>query len=187
MAGKNKNKTKKKKKKKNDAPADPDAPRIKLVVQNRRARHDYAIEKTFEAGLVLKGSEVKSLREGRMAIAQSFCRFDDQGELWLEGSHVSEYKNASYFGHEPERRRKLLMHARELQRLRQRVEQQGYALVPTKVYFKNGVAKVELALGKGRRKGDRREAARREADKADARRAMRKSARSAHARRGRDD
>lgn len=130
----------------------------KLIASNRRARHDYSVLDVVEAGLVLSGSEVKSLRLGEVQMADAYARYSD-GELWLEGVHVSPYQFATGVGaHDPDRRRKLLLHRQEIERLQARVAQERLALVPLSLYFIEGRAKVELALGKGRQKADKRQA-----------------------------
>lgn len=130
----------------------------KLVASNRRARHDYSILDTVEAGLVLHGSEVKSLRSGQVQLADGFARYD-RGELWLEGVHIAPYAFAVGVGaHDPDRRRKLLLHRSEIGRLQDRVARERLTLVPLSLYFRDGRAKVELALAKGRLKGDKRQA-----------------------------
>ncbi|MDQ7844394.1 MAG: SsrA-binding protein SmpB [Armatimonadota bacterium] len=136
-----------------------------VVATNRRARHEYHIEETYEAGLVLTGTEVKSLRAGRASIQEAFARVED-GEVWLYHMHIPPYEAGNIFNHEPRRRRKLLLHRREVDRLFGRVRQKGYALIPLRVYFRRGLAKVELAVGRGKRQYDKREAiAEREADR----------------------
>jgi SsrA-binding protein len=133
-------------------------PGTKIVASNRKARHDFSILETMEAGMVLLGSEVKSLRGGHVQLADAYARVTG-GELWLEGVHIAPYAFARGFGsHDPDRPRKLLLHADEIARLRARVAQERLALVPLAIYFKDGRAKVELALARGRRKEDRREA-----------------------------
>jgi SsrA-binding protein len=128
------------------------------IADNRRARHDYEVLDTFEAGLVLQGSEVKSLRLGQVQLADAFARLAGD-ELWLEGVHIAPYQFANGVGaHDPDRRRKLLLHREELDRLADRLRQDRLALVPLRLYFKDGRAKVELALAKGRQKGDKRQA-----------------------------
>jgi SsrA-binding protein len=128
------------------------------VASNRRARHDYAILDTIEAGLVLRGSEVKSIREGLVQLGDAFVRFD-RGEAWLEGMHVSPYSMAVGYGaHDPDRRRKLLLNRAEIQRWSDRVHREHLAVIPLSVYFTEGRAKVELALARGRRKEDKRQA-----------------------------
>jgi SsrA-binding protein len=127
------------------------------VATNRRARFDYQIEDAWEAGLVLTGSEVKSLREGNVNLSDAYAQPRGE-ELFLVNCRIGEYKQASHFGHSPLRDRKLLMRRGEIDRIRGKVEQRGYTLVPLRVYFKGGWAKVELGLGKGRAHADRREA-----------------------------
>jgi SsrA-binding protein len=133
----------------------PDLPK-RLIASNRRARHDYLIEKTLEAGLVLFGSEVKSLRGNGASLAEAFARFED-GELWLERMHVPPLPQASYQNHEPLRRRKCLVHRREAAKLEGLLEQGHRTLVPLSLYFLGHRIKVELAIGLSRQKGDRRE------------------------------
>jgi SsrA-binding protein len=139
--------------------------RNRMVAQNRRARHDYDILDTYEAGLVLVGSEVKSLREGKAQLRDSYARVQD-GEVWLYGVHVPPYVFATGFGAvDPDRRRKLLLHRREIEELAKRMGQESLTLVPLSLYFKDGRAKVDLALAKGRRLYDKRHAiAARDAD-----------------------
>ncbi len=145
----------------------------KLVATNRRARFDYQIEDSWEAGLALTGSEVKSLREGNVNLSDAYA-MPRGDELFLVNCRIGEYKQAAQFGHAPLRDRKLLMRRGEIDRIRGKVEQRGYTLVPLRVYFKEGWAKVELGLGKGRSHEDRRGAiaereSRREMDRALAR------------------
>ncbi len=137
-----------------------------MVATNRRARHDYEILETLECGMVLTGSEVKSLREGRAQIAEGYARVED-GELWLFQTHVPPWTYAVGFGsHDPDRRRKLLVHRQELERWRREIETQSLTVVPLKLYFKDGRAKVELALARGRKQQDRRQAlAKRDAER----------------------
>jgi SsrA-binding protein len=136
--------------------ARPEANRV--VASNRRARHDYEIIDTTECGIVLQGSEVKSLRAGRIALQDSYARIID-GEMWLFGVHVPPYAQATGFGaHEPDRRRKLLLHRRQIDEWMGRTQQQSLTLVPLSIYFKDGRAKVELALARGRRQYDKRHA-----------------------------
>jgi SsrA-binding protein len=137
-------------------PAGRDANRV--VASNRRARHDYEIIETAECGIVLQGSEVKSLREGRIALQDSYARIID-GEMWLFGVHVPPYAQATGFGaHEPDRRRKLLMHRRQIDEWMGRSQQQSLTLVPLSIRFRDGRAKVDLALARGRRQYDKRHA-----------------------------
>ncbi len=134
------------------------APAVKVVAKNRRARHDYDIIETHEAGIALVGTEVKSLREGQIQLKDSYARVEG-GELWLVGVHVSPYAQADGFGgHDPERRRKLLLHRSEIAELASRVALESLTLVPLSVYFKEGRAKVELGLARGRKRYDKRSA-----------------------------
>ncbi|MBB4102616.1 SsrA-binding protein SmpB [Allorhizobium borbori] len=129
----------------------------KIVAENRKARFNYEIVDTYEAGLVLMGTEVKSLREGKANIAESYAS-DEDGELWLINSYLPEYLQANRFNHEPRRRRKLLMSKREINRLRVAISREGMTLIPLKIYFNDqGRAKMELALGKGKKLHDKRE------------------------------
>ncbi len=129
----------------------------KLVAENRKARFNYDIEERLEAGIALKGSEVKSLRAGRANIAESYAS-DESGELYLINAHIAEYAGAARDGHAPTRKRKLLLHSREIARLIGAVRRQGMALVPLKLYFNaRGIAKVELGLAKGKKLHDKRE------------------------------
>ena len=127
------------------------------MATNRRARHDFDFEETFEAGIVLTGPEVKSLRLGRATLADSFARIRD-GELWLEGMHVPPYESADQRSYQPKRPRKLLLHRKELERLTGKMAERGLTLVPLKVYFTRGLAKVELGLGRGKRRFEKRQA-----------------------------
>ncbi len=129
----------------------------RVAAENRKARYNYTIEDTLEAGLVLIGSEVKSLREGRANIAESYARAED-GEIYLVNAHIAEYKQAGPFGHEPRRPRKLLLHKRQIARLSAAVQRDGVTLVPLKLYFNDrGIAKLLLGLAVGKRKHDKRE------------------------------
>lgn len=134
----------------------------KVVCVNRKARHDYSILETYEAGLVLQGSEVKSLREGKANLKDSYARLL-KGEAFLLNAHISPYAAANQFNHEPTRTRKLLLHGREIRRLAGRVQQRGLTLIPLRLYFKNGKAKVELGLAQGKKLYDKREALRKKA------------------------
>ncbi len=129
---------------------------IRLIAQNKKAFHDYHIEETLEAGIALTGTEVKSLRAGRVNLRDSYAAVEN-GELFLIGVHISPYEQGNIFNHDPLRKRKLLVHARELRRLYGKVRMAGYTLVPTKMYFKNGLAKVELGLAKGKTTYDKRQ------------------------------
>jgi SsrA-binding protein len=138
---------------------------IKLIAQNRRARHEYFILEAFEAGLVLTGTEVKSLRAGRASLAEAYARVEG-GEAILVGAHVPEYSHGNRTNHEPTRTRKLLLHKKEIQRLQEGLEQKGLTIVPLKLYWKNGRAKIEIALARGKKLYDRREdTAKREAQR----------------------
>ena len=129
---------------------------IESIARNKRARHDYLILDTFEAGLVLKGTEVKSLREGKANISDAYGIIRD-AEAYLLNLHISPYERGGYSNHEPGRTRKLLLHRKEIRRLIGAVEREGLTLIPLELYFKNGVAKVALALGKGKKLHDKRE------------------------------
>jgi SsrA-binding protein len=138
---------------------------MKLVAENRRARHDYHLTDRYEAGVVLTGTEVKSLRDGRADLARSYADVRD-GEVWLVGSHIPTYDQGNVANHDPDRDRKLLLHRKEIESLYGKVRERGFTLVPTKLYFKNGRAKVELALARGKETRDkRRDIARRDADR----------------------
>jgi SsrA-binding protein len=137
----------------------------KLIAENRRARHEYHLLERVEAGLVLAGSEVKSLRQGGAQLQRAFADIRD-GELWLVGAHIAPYDQAGVDNHDPDRDRKLLLHRRELDSLKGKVLERGFTLVPTKLYFKDGRAKVEVALAKGKDVRDRRrEIAKRDSDR----------------------
>ena len=144
----------------------------KLIVDNRRARHDYHLLETVEAGIVLTGTEVKSLRDGRASLQQAYADIRG-GEAWLVGAHISVYDAGNLANHDPDRDRKLLLHRRELESLGGQVAQRGLTLVPTRLYFRDGRAKVELALARGKELRDkRRDIAKREAQR-DMERALR--------------
>jgi SsrA-binding protein len=128
-----------------------------LVADNRKARHDFFVEEAIEAGLMLVGTEVKSLRDHRINLRDSYARVKN-GEIFLLGVHIGAYAPAGQFSHQETRARKLLMHRREIDRLWGRVREQGYSLIPLKIYFKDGRAKVEIALAKGKKLYDKREA-----------------------------
>lgn len=132
-------------------------PGRKVIATNRQARRNYEVLDIVEAGIVLRGSEVKSLRDAKVQISDAFGRID-RGEIWLHGLHIAPYLfSQTHTGHDPERKRKLLLHAHEIERLRSRVEPEHLSLVPLSIYFKDGRAKVELALAKGRRTHDKRQ------------------------------
>ena len=137
----------------------------KVISVNRKAYHDYYIEESFEAGIVLKGSEIKSIREGKVSLRDAYAR-PENGELWLYNSHIASYSAASYNTHEPTRPRKLLLHRKEIDSLTGKVMQKGLTLVPLRLYIKDGVAKIELGVARGKRVYDKREAiARRDAER----------------------
>jgi SsrA-binding protein len=138
--------------------AAPTDARTKIIASNRKARFDYAITDTVEAGIVLSGSEVKAMREGNVRIADAYARII-RGQVWLDGVHIPPYQFAHGVGaHDPDRARKLLMHRREIDKLGDTIARERLTLVPLSFYFKNGKVKVELGLGKGRKKGDKRQA-----------------------------
>jgi SsrA-binding protein len=128
----------------------------KTAASNRRARYNYEILETYEAGIQLTGSEVKSLRGGRASLSESYARIDN-GEAWLEGTHIPPYEQGVKRGYDPIRPRKLLLHKREIDRLFSQVREQGLALVPIRIYFSHGLAKLELGLGKGKREYEKRQ------------------------------
>jgi SsrA-binding protein len=145
---------------------------IKIISNNRKARHNYEITETFEAGLVLLGSEVKSLRNGNADLKDSYGTLRGD-EIWLIGAHISPYEHARNGGHDPERSRKLLLHRHEIERIRIRLEQRGLTLVPLRLYFKDGKAKVEVGLGRGKSRYDKRETLKRRQADREMERAMR--------------
>lgn len=155
---------------KKKAKAEPDQ-RNRLVASNRKARHDYLIEDTVEAGLALMGTEVKSLRMGRANLTDGYAA-EKNGELWLEGVHIPEYVQGTWTNHAARRRRKLLLHRHELDKLIRGSTEAGHTLIPLSLYFKDGRVKVELALAKGKRQYDKRETLRRKTDQREAERAM---------------
>lgn len=148
----------------------------KIVATNRRARHDYAIDETYEAGIVLTGAEVKSLRAGRASLTESFARVRD-GEVWLENLHIPPYQHADTKGsYDPRRARKLLLHREQIERLIGKTQEKGLTLVPLRLYFTRGLAKLELGLARGKRSFEKRQAIaerehRREMERAASRRA----------------
>jgi SsrA-binding protein len=146
---------------------------IKVVATNRKARRNYQILDTIEAGLVLRGSEVKSIRDGKVQIGDAFARIDGSGEVWLHNLTIAVYEySQSHSGHDEARKRKLLLHAHEIERLRARVEPEHLSLIPLSVYFKDGRAKVELAVAKGRKTHDKRQVIAERDANLDLRRAM---------------
>ena len=143
----------------------------KLIASNRKARHDYHIDDVYEAGLVLTGTEVKSLRAGRASLVDGFATVRD-GEVWLENVHIPEYTEGTWTNHEPRRRRKLLLHKDEIIKLANETREQGETLVPLSLYFKDGRAKVEIAVARGKHNYDKRQALRERQDRREADRAM---------------
>jgi len=129
----------------------------KLIAQNKRARHDYHIEDTYEAGLVLQGTEVKSLRQGRASLVDGFVDIE-RGEAWLHGVHIPEYTQGTWTNHSARRKRKLLLHRVEIEKIEKRVGDKGLTVVPLSLYFDNGRAKVEIAIARGKKDWDKRQA-----------------------------
>ena len=143
---------------------------VQVVCRNRRALHDYAIHDTLECGLVLTGTEVKSLRERACSLEDAYARIED-GEVWLVGSDIPEYSMGNRLNHKPKRRRKLLMHKREIGKFAGKASQRGFTLVPLRMYFKHGIAKVEVAVAKGKQLHDKRQ----DLKKADAQREIKRA------------
>ena len=129
----------------------------KLITQNRRAHHEYHILDRYEAGIELRGTEVKSLRDGHITLKDSYADVDAKGEIYLVGVHINPYEKGTIFNHDPERRRRLLMHKQEILKLGQRVAEKGLTLIPLRVYFKEGRAKVEIGLCQGKHNVDKRD------------------------------
>lgn len=128
---------------------------LKVIATNRKARHNYFLLDTYEAGIVLKGSEIKSIRAGQISLAQAYVTTDGH-EAWLMNAHIAPYNEASRFNHDPLRPRKLLLHSSEIRKLSEKVRQKGATIVPLRVYLKNGLAKIEIALAKGKKRYDKR-------------------------------
>ncbi|HEY5222922.1 MAG TPA: SsrA-binding protein SmpB [Microbacteriaceae bacterium] len=143
----------------------------KVVATNRKARHDYTIEDTFEAGLVLWGTEVKSLRAGRASLVDGYA-FIDGGEAWLDAVHIPEYADGTWNNHAPRRKRKLLLHKEQILKIHNKVKEGGYTIIPLSIYFSDGRAKVEIAIAKGKKEYDKRQALRERQDKREADRAI---------------
>lgn len=138
---------------------------IKVVATNRKARHEYFILDTYEAGIALQGSEIKSIRAGKISLAEAYINIDDH-EAWLQNAHIATYNQAGHFNHDPIRPRKLLLHRAEINRLWNQVRQKGVTIIPLRVYLKEGLAKVEIASAKGKKLYDKRaEIARRDVDR----------------------
>lgn len=128
---------------------------IKVIATNRKAKHNYFILDSYEAGLVLRGSEIKSIRAGQISLAEAYVRTDGI-EAWLVDAHIAPYKQASIHNHDPQRPRKLLLHAREIQELNENIKQKGLTIIPLRVYLREGIAKVEIAVARGKKKFDKR-------------------------------
>ncbi|MBW1603236.1 SsrA-binding protein SmpB [Streptomyces sp. JJ66] len=143
----------------------------KLIAQHKKARHDYVILDTYECGLVLTGTEVKSLRQGRASLVDGFAQLDG-GEMWLHNVHIPEYSQGTWTNHSARRKRKLLLHRAEIDKLTGKVQETGLTLVPLALYFKDGRAKVELALARGKREYDKRQTLREKQDRREAERAI---------------
>ena len=143
----------------------------KTIARNRKASHDFFIEDTFEAGMVLQGTEIKSIRAGRVNMKDSFARID-RGEAFLHNLHISPYEQGNRYNHDPIRTRKLLLHKKQINKLIGETQQAGYSLVPLKIYIKNGVAKILIGLGKGKKQYDKREDLKRKQAKRDVDRAL---------------
>ncbi len=136
------------------------------LATNRRARHDYFIEEKYEAGIELKGTEVKSLRQGHANIGEAYCRITDRMEMFIEGMHISPYEQGNIQNKDPLRTRKLLLHKREIERLSRAVQQQGYTIIPLRVYLNRGLVKIEIAKAKGKQQHDKRQSiAKRDAER----------------------
>ncbi|SNZ05550.1 SsrA-binding protein [Terribacillus aidingensis] len=144
----------------------------KVLAQNKKANFDYAIEETLEAGIVLQGTEIKSIRAGRVNLKDSFARID-RGEVKIINMHISPYEQGNRFNHDPTRTRKLLLHRKQIDKLIGQTQQQGYSLVPIKMYIKDGFAKILLGVGKGKKKYDKRDDLKKKQMKRDVDRAMR--------------
>ena len=148
----------------------------KVVATNRKARHDYLIEDTYECGLVLTGTEVKALRAGKASLVDGWAQIVD-GEMWMESVHIPEYTQGTWTNHATRRKRKLLLHRMEIVKISHRIKDGGYTLVPLMIYFKDGRAKVELAIAKGKKDYDKRQTLREREDKREADRAMKSKSR----------
>jgi SsrA-binding protein len=143
----------------------------KLIAQNKKARHDYHILDTYEAGLVLTGTEVKSLRQGRASLVDGFAQLDG-GEAWLHNVHIPEYTQGTWTNHTARRKRKMLLHRAEIDKLRQKYDETGHTIVPLALYFKDGRAKVEIAVAKGKKEYDKRQTLREKQDRRETDRAV---------------
>lgn len=145
---------------------------VKVVARNRKARHDYEILETVEAGLVLMGSEIKSIRAGRVNIAEGYVQYKN-GELWLLNVHIATYDEAGQWGHEPLRPRKLLLHRKQIAQFYNRTRERGFTIIPLEIHLRDGRAKIELGLGRGKKKYDKRETLRKEDAKRQVERVLR--------------
>ncbi|SJM57334.1 SsrA-binding protein SmpB [Gulosibacter sp. 10] len=144
---------------------------LKVVATNRRARHDYTIEDTYEAGMVLHGTEVKALREGRASLVDGYA-YVDRGEMWIDNVYIPEYFQGTWNNHLPRRKRKLLLHKEQIRRIAAKTREGGYTVVPLRLYFLDGRAKLEIGVAKGKREYDKRQALRERQDRREADRAM---------------
>ncbi len=144
---------------------------VKVIATNRSARHDYFIDDVFEAGIALQGTEVKSLRQGRATIGDGYIAID-RGEAWLENVHIAEYTEGTWTNHSPRRKRKLLLHALEIDRLAVETREKGITIVPLRLYFVKGRAKIEIGIGRGKKQYDKRHALREKQDARESQRAM---------------
>ncbi|MFB6098823.1 MAG: SsrA-binding protein SmpB [Salinibacter sp.] len=131
---------------------------VEVVARNKKAQYEYDIEETLEAGLVLEGSEVKSVREGKASLNGAYCKVDREGEMKIHGMYIKPYEEAGPFGHEPRRTRKLLLHDRQIRKWGRKAEREGYTIVPLALYFRDGWAKLKIGLAEGRQKHDKRQA-----------------------------
>jgi SsrA-binding protein len=145
------------------------SPATRLLASNRKALHDYFVHERLEAGIALTGTEVKSLRQGKINLGDGYCRIEPDGQIHLHGVHISPYTHAGYTRHEPLRERRLLLHKKEILRLHQRVKERGLTIVPVRLYFKQGRVKVEIALAKGKTLYDKRETVRKRDEAREAR------------------
>ena len=143
----------------------------KLIASNKAARHDFFIDDVFEAGIILTGTEVKSLRQGRATIGDGYIHIEG-GEAWAENLHIPEYSQGTWTNHAPRRKRKLLLHVHEIEELQQKTREKGFTIVPLRLYFKGGRAKLEIGLGRGKKLHDKRQALREKQDKREAERAF---------------
>ena len=144
----------------------------KVIASNRKARHDYHIDDVYEAGLVLMGTEVKALRQGRASLADAFASVSNDGEIWLERAHIPEYTQGTWTNHETRRRRKLLLHRDEIEKIAAETREKGLTIVPLALYFKDGRVKVEIGVARGKKNYDKRQTLRERQDRREADRAM---------------